>query len=85
MEAGGEGIKSQLAKVLGVKVNVSVENSKDMRGYAELRFDKTRKYKTVVAISVLKESITGCVIRNGKVLNGSSGLLGSVAHITTGL
>ncbi len=83
LETGEDRIKSQLSKALGTKVAISIENSKDMRGYAELRFDKCRKNKTVVIISVLIQSITGCVICDGMVLNGANGLLGSVAHITT--
>jgi hypothetical protein len=64
-----------LANKLGIPNLIHVEQPKDMRGYAELRVDDSRRNKLVVVISVLKEDVTGCVLNHGSILHGAAGTL----------
>lgn len=75
--------KKLLAEKLKVPDIIHVEHAKDMRGYAELHADNSRKQKLVVVVSVLKEEVTGCILHYGTVLHGMSGTAADFAHIPT--
>lgn len=76
-------LKARLAEKLGIPNVVYVENPKDMRGYAELQADQSRRQKLVAVVSVLKEEVTGCILHYGRVLHGAGNMVGNFAHMPT--
>lgn len=73
-----------LAASLGIsEKSIHVERARNLRGYAELCTDESRKNKLVVVVSVLKEEVTGCILNKGAILSGANDCSADFAHIVT--
>lgn len=83
-DASKESFKQRFAASLNLSAPVYIENSRYLRGFAELRTDNTRKSKTIAVISILSSNITGSVISQGNILTGTNDLMGEFGHVITG-
>jgi glucokinase len=70
---------SGLASALGRPV--IVRNDVRVGGYGEFRLGAGRGYKDILA-AFIGTGIGGCLISNGKIVEGSTGNAGEVGHIT---
>lgn len=75
----------RLSEKLGIPDVIYVRSPKDMRGYAELQSDESRREKLVVVVSVLKEEVTGCILHHGAILEGAGSSAANFAHVPTDL
>ena len=73
----------ELANSLHASTSIYIENSRHLRGYAELRFHPECKNENIAVISVLRNNITGCIIENGSIVYGANGTAGEFGHIVT--
>jgi glucokinase len=70
---------SGLAEAIGTRV--IVRNDVRVGGYGEFRLGAGRGYKDILA-AFIGTGIGGCLVSDGKVVEGSTGNAGEVGHIT---
>lgn len=70
-----------IRQYLKINCPVAICQSKNMRGYAVLQEDNNRREKMVAVVSIMKESVSGCLLHNGKIIEGKTESALNIAHV----